>query len=66
MSDGTKWQLKSMKSDHFASTRLAVDKDKLCPVDLTSRNPSPRFAIVIEKNGKLLGWTASRAAQDEL
>ncbi|MEN5198683.1 hypothetical protein ABE525_05615 [Pseudomonas wadenswilerensis] len=41
---------------HFA--RMAVDKAKLCPVDATRSNPVPRVAIVLERNGTLLGWAA--------
>ncbi len=38
--------------------RMAVDKAKLCPVDTTRSNPVPRVAIVLERNGALIGWAA--------
>ena len=38
--------------------RMAVDKAKLCPVDAKVSNPVPRVAIVLERNGTLIGWAA--------
>lgn len=42
----------------YRFARLAVDKAKLCPVNTAVQNPAPRVAIVIERNGALIGWAA--------
>jgi pyrimidine deaminase RibD-like protein len=44
--------------DHYELARLAVDKAKLCPVKADTTNPPPRVAIVIAREGELLGWAA--------
>jgi len=42
----------------FEFCRLAVDKAKTCPVNQADANPAPRVAIVIAKDGALVGWAA--------
>lgn len=48
----------NMLSAAYDFARIAVDKAKLCPVDATLSNPLPRVAIVLERNGTLIGWAA--------
>ncbi len=47
-----------LSAPHHTHSRTAVDKAKLCPVDLTQENAAPRVGIVLATGVDEMGWAA--------